>query len=59
MHSQLSVTLKETLKLDPERPEYHRAIVGAYVRASKDLYSRRIEIIVIARSVRGLLFLLY
>ena len=28
MLPQLTVKLKETLKLDPERPEYHRATVG-------------------------------
>ncbi|KAG5179608.1 MoeA N-terminal region-domain-containing protein [Tribonema minus] len=27
MHSQVQVVLAETLKLDPERPEYHRAVV--------------------------------
>ena len=28
MHSQLTVQLQDSLKLDPERPEYHRALVG-------------------------------
>lgn len=28
MHTQLTVQLQETLKVDPERPEYHRALVG-------------------------------
>jgi hypothetical protein len=28
MLPQLTVKLNETLKLDPERPEYHRATVG-------------------------------
>ena len=28
MHSQVTVQLQDSLKLDPERPEYHRALVG-------------------------------